>query len=423
MKSRVKKLAGTAREINIEMPKEAVDEAFREVLEEIRQTATIPGFRSGKAPMDIIEKNYGKEAIDEMKKRLIPLAYQKVLEEHDISPASYPEISDIVLHLAGQLTFRVKVDCTPEVKLKKYKGFKVACDKVSVTSEEVEETLKHFREMSAEFEDTQGPISKGEYGICDVETFIDGKPVSKKRENMWIQADKESSMLGMGEELRGLKKGDKKEVEVTLPENYPDKNYARKKAIFKVEVKETKKKNLPELDDEFAGKIGKGTLEEVRSDIKTNLMARKEANEKVKMKNQIMEQLLKKHVFDVPESMVQRQLKVLMEKAESELLQRGVDKDQIGSHKEKLKEQLAKEARNKVCLYFILNEVADAEDISITDEETDDWLKALAGSYGQPFENVKKYYEEHNLMDGLKEQLREEKTLDYLLEEAVVVEK
>ena len=423
MKSRIKKLESTAREINIEMPKEAVDEVFREVLEEIKGTATIPGFRPGKAPMDIIEKKYGKEAIDETKKRVIPLAYQKALEEHGISPASYPEISDVALNLAGTLTFKVKVDCTPEVNLKKYKGFKVTRAQVKVTAEEVEETLKHFREMSAEFEDTEGPIGKGEYGICDVETFIDGKSVSKKRENMWIQADKESSMLGMGEELCGLKKGDKKEIEITLPENYPDKNYARKKAVFKVEVKQTKKKNLPELNDGFAEKMGKGTLEEVRSDIKANLAARKEANEKIKMKNQIMEQLLNKHVFDVPESMVKRQLKVLMEKAENELLQRGVDKDQIESHKGKLEEQLTKEARDKVSLYFILHEVANAEDISVTDEEADDWLKALAASYGQPFENVKKYYEEHGLMDGLREQLTEEKTLDFLVEEAVVTEK
>ena len=127
------------------------------------------------------------------------------------------------------------------------------------------------------------------------------------------------------------------------------------------------------------------------------------------MKNQIIEHLLKKHSFDLPESMVKRQLKVLMQKAEDELTQKGVKKEEIESHKEKLKEQLSKEAEGKVKLYFILDEIANRESIDVTSEEVDNWIKELADSYKQPFENVKKYYTEHNLIDGLKEQLREEK--------------
>jgi trigger factor len=423
MKSKVKKLGGTAKQIDIEMPKEAVDQAYNEVLEEIRKTAKIPGFRPGSAPLDIIQKNYRKDAEDEVKQRLIPRAYQMAIQEHNIIPVSYPEVSDVALEISGVLKFKATVDCCPEVTVKKYKGFKVNRQKISVTDEEVSETLDRFVNMNADFTDTEEPLEKGQFGVCNVETFVDGESVSKERENMWIEADKESSLLGMGEELIGLKKGDKKDIAVTLPETYPDKKYAGKKAVFKVEVKETKKKELPALDDELAKKMGKETISEVRDEIKTQLLERKDANEKINMKNQIMEQLLKKYSFDIPESMVKRQLKVLMGRAEADLLQKGVDKESIEGHKEKLKDQLAREAEDKVKIYFILDEIASVEKIVVEDEEIEEWLKGLAASYSQKYEDVKKYYEEHNLMDGLKEQLREEKTLDFLVEEASVTGK
>ncbi|MBD3425694.1 MAG: trigger factor [Candidatus Omnitrophica bacterium] len=423
MKSRMKKLKGTARQLDIEMSKEAVDSVFSEVLEDIRRNAKIPGFRPGKAPMDIIQKNYRQDAEDEVKQRLIPRGYQMALDEHEITPVSYPEVSDVSFELSGTLKFRAKVDSSPDVNLKKYKGYKINKKKVTVTDEEVEETLERIRNMNAEFSDTDGPIEKGQFGICNVETFVNGESVSKEREDMWIEADKESSLFGMGEELIGLKKGDTKEIEVTLPEKYPDEKYAGKKAIFKVEVKQTKKKELPAVDDELAKKMGRETMPEAKEEIKKQLLARKEANERINMKNQVMETLLKKHSFEIPSSMVERQLKVLMEKAENELLQKGVDKANIESHKEKLESQLRKEAENKVRLYFILDEIASAENVEVSDSEVEEWLKRLAASYSQSYDDVKKYYNDNNLISGLKEQLREEKTLDLLVDEATVTEK
>ncbi len=423
MKSKVTKLEGTARRLEIEMSKEAVEEVFAAVLADIRRTAKIPGFRAGKAPLDLVLKKYHKDARDEVIQQLVPRGYQQALEEHDINPVSYPEISDVTIEEAGQLTFKAAVDVHPEVSVRKYKGLKVTTRKVSVADGEVEEALTRFRNMHAEFAETDRPLEKGDFGICDVETFIDGKAISKKREKMWIEVDKEASMLGMGEELCGLKKGEAKDVDVTLPENYPDKKYAGKKAVFRVEVRETREKKLPELDEELAEKLGKSSLAEAREETRSQLLERKESNARVEMKNQIMEQLLKKHSFDLPASMVNRQLKVLMERAESELASKGVGKEAIESHKEKLKEQLFKEAENKVRIYFMLDDIAGREKIDVTDEEVDNWLRSLAASYNQPFDKVKEYYLEHDLIGGLKEQLREEKTLDFLLDEAVIGEK
>ncbi len=177
------------------------------------------------------------------------------------------------------------------------------------------------------------------------------------------------------------------------------------------------------MNDEFAKKIGKETMDDARNEVRAQLLERKQYNDKVAMKNQIMEQLLKKHAFDLPETMVARQLKVLTEKAENELKQKGVDEKTMESHKAELKDQLTRESENKVKLYFILDAIANIEKVESTDEETEEWIRNLAVSYNQPFDKVKEYYRENDLIGGLEEQIREDKTLDFLLDEAEIVEK
>jgi trigger factor len=423
MKSKIKKLEGTAREFEISLSSEQVNKVLSEVLEDIKKTAKIPGFRPGNAPLDVVRKHHEKDAMDEVKRRIIPEAYQRALEEHRIAPVSYPEVSGLIMDPSGGMTFKAKVDVYPEIKLRKYKGLKVTREKVSVTDAEVEEALLRIRNIHAEFSEKDGPVDKGDFGICDIEAFIDGQAITKKHNNMWIEANKDSSLLGLGEELCGMKKGDCKDVEVTLPENYPDKKYAGKQATFNVEVKEVRIKKLPELDEALAKKLKKENISEVKEDLRSELMERKAYNGKVTMKNQIMEQLLKGHSFDVPGSMVERQLDVLVERAQNELSEKGVDKETIDSQKDELRKRLKTDAENKIRLYFILNEIGNENNIAVEDEEVDNWLKSLADSYNQPFEEVKKYYKEKDLIDGLKEQLREGKTLDFLLSEAAVTDK
>ncbi|MDD4956487.1 MAG: trigger factor [Candidatus Omnitrophica bacterium] len=423
MKVKIKKLEGTARQLDIEMPKDVVSKAFEEVLEDIRKTAKIPGFRPGKAPIDIVRKRFMDDARDEVQRRLIPMGYQMALNDKSITPVSYPEVSEVSLELSGEFKFTAKVDVEPECDIKKYKGLKVEKEKVVVADEEVKEALERIRNMHAEFEKIDRPLGKGDFAICDVETYMDGKPISSKRNNMWIEVDKEVSLLGMGEALVGMKPGDKKDINVKLPKDYPDEKYADKDAVFSVEVKDTREKKVPELDDEFAKKIGKETSGQVEEEIKGQLSLRKEANAKVNMKNQIIEQLIKKHSFDVPGSMVERQMKVLMDRAENELLQKGVSAEAIGKHKEELNDKLYREAEDKVRVYFILSRIADCEDIQVEEKELEDWFASMAMSYNQDVEKVREYYEKNDLVDGLKEQLREDKTLEFLLSEAAVTEK
>ncbi len=376
MKSKLKKLKGTRRQLDIEMSKEKVDLVFEQVFKDLRKNAEMPGFRAGRVPMEMIKKRYGEQARDEVKKRAIPRAYQNALEKHELEPVSYPDISEVMLSPSGALKFSAQVDVEPDFELKEYKGIKVKKDVREVTDEEVEKALEHIKNMNPEFEDIEGALKKGEYAVCDVETFSDGQAISEKRKDMWIEVDKDASMLGMGEELEGLEKGASKEIEATLPESYPDEKYAGKEVVFKVRINETKKKKLLPDGKELAEKAGKSDMKELREEIRSQLSDRKEISSKVDLKEQLLEYLLKKHSLDVPDSMVERQQNVLMQRAEDELARKGVSGEALEKHKEKVEKQIEKEAEKKVKLYFILRKISKKEILRYFPKRSTDGLRS-----------------------------------------------
>ncbi|HNX91345.1 MAG TPA: trigger factor [Candidatus Omnitrophota bacterium] len=423
MKSKLKKLNGTSRQFDITLSKDRVKEEAAKVLSDIAKEVTIPGFRKGKAPEDLVYKNYKDDVYDEVKKRIIPLAYQNALEEHKIDPISYPELSDVAMDKDGGMSFVAKVDVYPEFKIAKYEGIKINSEKTDVSEKEVTEAIERIQNVYAEFETVDRPVKKGDFSVCSIEAFVGDKVISKKRDKVWIEANKESSMLGLGEEIVGLKVGEAKDIEVDLPADYPDKNYAGKKAMFKVEVKEVREKKLPQANDELAQKLNVESLEKLKEQMKNQILETKKNGNQNKMKAQVAKYLIDKHSFDLPETMVRRQLEVLVRNAEEELMRKGVDEKTIMAHKDKLKEQLQKEAENKVKLYFVLEQISKEEKIEISDDDVDNWLKSVAEHYNKPVDEVKKYYEENDLLGGVREQLREEKALDRLIEKAAVTTK
>lgn len=423
MKSKMKKLEGVARQLEITLSGERVKEVLEEVLEDIRKDAAIPGFRKGNAPLDMIRQKYYNDALDEVKKRLIPEAYQAALDEHKLEPVSYPDLFDIVMNADSSIAFKAKLDVKPDLKLSAYKGMKLTTSKISVSDEEVEKALSSIRNIHAEFVKVERCVQKGDFSICDVETSMDGKPMGKKRENMWIEANKENSLLGLGEDLCGMNNGEKKTIETVMPENYPDKRYAGKKVSFNVEVKEVREKKLPELDAKLAEKTGRTSIEDLKKDLHSGILEGKEEENRSGLKRQVVENLLKKNPFDVPESMTRRQLEVLVQRAEDDLAKKGVAKETIESNRDKLKTSLAEQARDKVRIYFILDEIAKKENIAVTEEEIDKWLLSVSEHYNQKFEDVKKYYDDHDLLGGIEEQIAEEKTLDFIISEAEIAVK
>jgi len=424
MKTKITNIDKCARLFEIEMPPEVVNEAFCEVYKKIKRTVKIPGFRIGAAPQDLLEKYHGKDAEEEALKCLITEGCRKTLNDHNINPVTLPEIMDIEFGRNKKLSFKAKIEIRPDIKFKKYKGIKVMKKKITVCSDEVSKALKRLQEINAEFVPLveNRSVLSGDYTICDIEAAVDGKPISKRHENLWVRADKDASMLGLGEKLIGLNCGDTKEIDVKLPDNYPDNKYSGKNARFKMVLKEIKIKKLHDIDDEFAKDLGKENLKTLEAEIRGQLVKRKEDEALIEIKNQILDELLKEYKFGVPPSVVRRQFEALLKQAEDELLSRGLHKDQVTEKKKELEPKLKIDAETKIKVYFLLDEISRLEHIELTDEDVNKALEDIGRLSNQSKDTVKEYYERNDLIDGLKEQLREEKTLDWLVSAALVEE-
>ena len=396
--------------------------AADEVYDDIRKVAKIPGFRPGNAPRDLLEKHYSKSAEEEILKKLVPKGYKKALETHKISPLGVPRIFNIVFEKDKLLTFEAEVDIQPNIRLRKYKGIEVTKKRISVSKEEKDEAVERLRNMYVTHRDADRPVQKGDYAVCDIEAFGEGKPISKKNNNLWILADKEASLLGMGEKLIGLTKGQMKEIDTTLPQDYPDKKYAGKAAKFKILVNSVKEKVLPEMDSEFCKKLNVENAEVLAREIESQLFLRKENDLKIRMKNQILERLLRDTRFAVPSSLVRRQKEIFTKQLKDELQRKGLAKDDIEKKEKEFSGKIEKDAEGRVRIYFILDDIALKEKIDVTDEDVEGRIKSVAIQTGKPFEEVKKYYEKENLLGGLAEEIKETKVLDLLLKHADVKE-
>lgn len=405
-----------------EIPTADVEKTLKEVYRDIAKVAKIPGYRPGNAPQDLLEKYHSNDARDETLKRLIPEGCRRILEEKKINAISVPEVFDVIFEKGKNLTFKGRVEVRPDIKLKNYKLIKVKKPKIEIKEQEIDDVIKRLREMNANFTvvTESRPIKKGDFIVCDLEAFIDDRPITKKYENMLIEADKDASLLGVGEHLIGASTKENKEIDIKLPDDYPDKKFAGKNANFKVSIKEIKEKRLPELNDEFAKDIGAQSFDNLKENLRKDLAARKEADAKIDMENQILNKLLDDYKVSVPPSMEKRQYEIMVKHLEEELHMRGVPKEAIDEKKKEFDSKMKNDAQDKVRVYFILSAIAQAENVKVDPGDLDAKYEEIAAQSRQSAETVKKYYEKNDFVDGLLEQIREEKTLEWLLSQAEV---
>ncbi|MDD5422445.1 MAG: trigger factor [Candidatus Omnitrophota bacterium] len=424
MKSKVKSAGDCSTLIEIELKSETISKAFDEIYNEMTKVANIPGFRAGKAPIELVKKHYAKDAKEEALKRLVPDAYRNALKEHGIDPVGMPEISDVEFEEGKLLSFKARVDTRPKFKLKDYKGIKVEKKKVAVSDEDIRKTLDNLREMNAKYTVAEErPVRMGDYVVSDLDCMVEGKPIHKKRENLWLCMEKESMIPGLSEQMLGMKKGEEKDIEVTLPEKYPDKKAAGKKAIYHVEAKEIRQRQLPDLSDEFAKDLGKESLEELKKEIRKELESRAKMTAEVDMENQALNRLSDDNVFPVPAGYVERQLAFMVDNAKERLLEKGFKKEDLDKKDSEFRDKFKNDAVRQVRLLFILDDIANAEKIDVNEEDLKVAYASIAAQTGKVEDAVKEYYAKEGLVDNLIEKLREGKTIQFLVKNAQVTEK
>lgn len=422
-RSKAKSTEACSTLLEIDVPKESVDKAFDEVYDEIAKVASIPGFRPGKAPKELIKKNYAKNAREEALKQILSDAYAAALKEHGIIPIGSPEIIDMVFEEGKAMSFKARVETRPKFSLKNYKGIAVTKKKITIDKADIDKTLENVQQMHAKYESpADRPLQMGDYAVSDLDCMANGKPIHRKREDLWLFLDKDTIALGLSDGMVGMKKGDEKDIEVTLSKDYPNKELAGKKAIYHVKVKDIKVRQLPEINDALAKDLGKDSLESLKKDIAAGLEEQAKRNAEIEVENKVLAKLIDDNDFAVPGGFVKRQLGYMVENAKRHLTEKGFKKEDLDKKDEELRGKFAIDAARRVRLLFILDAIARAEKLEVGDSDVEEAYKAISAETGKPESEIREHYGKEGLIDDLKEQLREGKTIEFLIKSAKVAE-
>ncbi|MBQ2450362.1 MAG: trigger factor [Lachnospiraceae bacterium] len=425
MSLQVEKLEGNMAKLTIEASAEDFEKALDTAYQKNKGKIALPGFRKGKAPRAMIEKMYGKEVFyEDAANALIPSAYAKAVDECEEEIVSQPTI-DVVQAEAGKpFIFTAEVALKPEVTLGKYKGVEVEAIDVTVTDEDVNAAIDRERENNARTVTVEDrAVKEKDVVTLDFEGFVDGVAFEGgKGENYPLTIGSKTFIPGFEEQLVGAELNKEVEVNVTFPEDYQAEELAGKAAVFKCTVKEIKEKQLPELDDEFASEVSEfETLAEYKEDVKKNLTEKKEADAKNEKEQKVIEAIIADAKMDIPEAMVVSQQRQMAEDFAQRLQMQGLSIEQYfqftGLTGETFLAQMKPQAENRIKTRLVLEAVAAAENMVVSDEEYKDELKKMAEAYQMEVEKIEEMigsYEEK----GIKSDISIRKAVDFVVAEA-----
>jgi trigger factor len=424
----IEDISSCRKRLKIELPPNEVNEEIERITSEFQKQVKLPGFRSGKVPRDVVSKRFSQEIDEETKRSLVPKAYRRAIQEKKLRVVSSPSIEDLKFQRGFSLSFSTLVDLAPEIRLPEYKGLSLPKVDDTLADEEFEKQLDQLRERQAHFHDLTGrPTQADDFAVIDYTATIDSKPLlevapeAKKlavQNNLWIKLEEDAFLPKFGAQLVGLNIGDKKEVTVEFPENFPYPELVGKKAIFAVELKGIKEKHLPDLDEEFAQNNFKMSLEQVKTQLREGLQAQKKNEVIAQQKNQLIEQLLSKTEFDLPESILAAQTKNVVREIVEHNQQRGISLDAIQDNKDEIYQIAQKNARDRVKSAFLLLQIAQKENLQVTPEEMNQRIHHLSHQYGMEPRKLIEELNKHNGLNQIEEELLISKTLDFLLTHA-----
>ncbi len=414
-----------ANEVKLEITVEAAkfEDAMKKVYFQNAKYINIPGFRKGKAPMNMVEKYYGKEIFyEDAFNEVAGEAYEQALTENKIEAVSRPNIDVVQIEKGKDLIFTAVVQTKPEVELGKYKGIEIPKIEYTVTDESIENELKQMQERNARLVTVEGKaVEKGNTTIMDFEGFVDGKPFEGgKAENYQLEIGSGAFIPGFEDQMVGMKAGEEKDIQVKFPEEYFSSELAGKDATFKVKVHEIKAKELPELDDEFAKDVSEfDTLAELKASIKEKQEEQNANKVKYEKQEAAMKAICENLKVEIPEGMIELETENMLRDIEQRLSYQGMKLEQylqmLGKTAEEMKKEYEPQALEAIKSRLALEAIIKAEKIEATAEEIDSKIKEMAQNYNKKEEEIN---ENENLRKYIKEGIETEKVMDFIVSNA-----
>ena len=417
-----------ANEIKLEITVEAAkfDETIKKVYFKSAKYFNIPGFRKGKAPMQIVEKYYGKEIFyEDAFNEVAGEALDEAVKENKLEVVSRPDIEVEQIEKGKDLKFSAIMQTKPEAEVSKYKGIEIEKVEYNVTDEDINHELGHMQEHNSRLISIEDrPVESGDIATIDFEGFVDGKAFEGgKAENHDLEIGSNTFIPGFEDQIIGMKIDEEKDVVVKFPEEYFSKDLAGKDAVFKVKVHEIKKKELPELDDEFAKDVSEfDTLEELKADIKAKQEKQNEERAKYETQEAVVKALCENVKVQIPSGMVEMEIDNMLRDIEQRLSYQGLKLEQylqmMGKTMEDMRKEYEPQAINGIKSRLALEAVIKAEKIEATDKEIDEKMKEMAKNYGK--ENDEEFLKNENVRNYIKEGLASEKAIDFLVKNAKI---
>lgn len=385
--------------LKITAPAAEVNAGYKKAVQKIADQANIPGFRKGKAPRAIIEMHYGKEAVKQEAFEIVAnKAYSEALDQEKLIPVSDPKVEESTFEEGKDMELTIKITLKPEPELGEYKGLHVEKKEVEVTDEQVDAQIKDMmgRDAKMVVAEEGAVIEKGDFAIIDFAGTVDGEPFSGGEGKGYpLEVGSNSFIPGFEDQLVGLSKGDSTDVEVTFPEDYFVKDLAGKEAIFKVNIQDVKRKELPELNDEYvASKTDFKTVEELRANYKERMQKAAEANAKAEYEHELIDLAVANAKFSVPEIMIEDKISQMVEEMKMSLESRKMSLDMYmqytGLDMAKIRENQRPVAEENVKTDLVLDAIAKAEDIQVDMADVDAEIAAISAQHGASPEEVKK---------------------------------
>ena len=425
MKIDIQETTPTQRVIKIEIPADEVTQEFQRVSSDINKRVRVHGFRPGKAPLSIIEKNYKSEIEEDVLKKLVPDYYRRAIKDAGITPVDLPQIENVNLNKDAPLTFTVKIEIRPKFDVAPYEGIEIIKKDASVTKDDVDKVIDRLRDRLSTLESREDGhlILEGDFAVVDAEGLINGEPFKDGviKDHM-IEIGSKNFIEGVEEKLIGHKKNENIEVKINYPEDHQNKDLAGNEMLFKMNIKEVKKKILPNLDDEFAKDIGGfASFDELRKKIEEDLEAQKGSINRESYRKDVLKKLVDGTSFDVSPVMVEKELRYMLYNAKQQSQQYGkaISEDE----EENLKKEYEPIAMERVKGFLILDVIADKENVSVSNEEVEAEIRRMAASMNQNIDELKKYIKsKEGVIENIIGRMREDKTLDIIVSKAVFKE-
>ncbi len=427
----VENLAPCKKLVRVELEPEQVDKSFEKVTKEFQRQANLPGFRPGKAPLALVIRHFDKDIETRVKNELVSDAYKKAVEEKKLDVLGYPDIEEIQFGRGKPMQFAATVETAPEFELPEYKGIPIKVEARSVTEEDVERAVEALRQPRASFNKVERPAQTGDIVVVNYTGTTDGRPITEvvpaakslaEKKNFWVEIGSNSFLPGFADQLQGAKAGEKRTVMVEFPTGVVTPELAGKRGVFDVEVVEIKERVLPVVDETFAKNYGAENLQKLREGVRRDLENELKHKKEQSSRNQLLSSLLNRLNFELPETVLNQETRNVVYDIVQENARRGVGRDKIEEQKDQIYTAAAQSAKERVKLKFILQKIAEKQDIKVSEEEIAHRIQTLAKLYDIPPAKLLDDLKKRNALIEIYDQIMNEKVLEYLQQNANVLE-